>query len=134
VLDVLLLLSVSGWLLEGFDDEGGGGWDDRYSGLTVLDGQSNGDTETLPVASGFGDIFTDFLGRKTERTNLGSERGRSTDFATGCPQVDYFHLIWVEFWRHCERSEGSLIELETEQPWLEPSTTREILTLGYNVR
>jgi hypothetical protein len=43
--------------------------------LTVLDGQLDGDTETLPVTSGLGDIFTDLLGRKTERTDLGGERG-----------------------------------------------------------
>jgi hypothetical protein len=47
VLDVLLLLSVAGWLLEGLDDEGRGGWDDRDGGLTVLDGELDSDTETF---------------------------------------------------------------------------------------
>jgi hypothetical protein len=59
VLDVLLLLAVTRGLLKGLDDEGGGGWDDRDGGLTVLDGQLDSDTETLPVTSGLGDIFTD---------------------------------------------------------------------------
>ena len=47
MLDVLLLLAVTRWLLEGLDDERRGGWDDRDGSLTVLDGQANGDTETL---------------------------------------------------------------------------------------
>jgi hypothetical protein len=47
VLDVLLLLSVSGRLLEGLDDEGGRRWDDRDSGLTVLNGESDGHAETF---------------------------------------------------------------------------------------
>jgi hypothetical protein len=40
--------------------------------LTVLDGQLNGDTETLPVLSTLGDIFTNLLGGQTKRTDLGS--------------------------------------------------------------
>lgn len=59
MLDVLLLLAVSWWFLESLDDEGGCGWDDRDGGLTVLDGELDGDAEALPVAGGFGDIFTD---------------------------------------------------------------------------
>jgi len=47
VLDVLLLLAVTWRLLEGLDDEGGSRWDDRDGGLTVLDGESDGDTETF---------------------------------------------------------------------------------------
>ena len=47
VLDVLLLLAVTRGLLEGLDDEGGGGGNDRDGGLTVLDGQADGDAETL---------------------------------------------------------------------------------------
>lgn len=62
VLDVLLLLTVSGRLLEGLDDEGRSGGNDGDGGLTVLDGQLDGDTETLPVTSGLGDIFTDLYG------------------------------------------------------------------------
>jgi len=73
VLDVLLLLSVSGWLFQGSYDKGRSGWDDRDSGLTVLDRKLDGDTEAFPVTSSFGDIFSDFLGRQTERTDLGSQ-------------------------------------------------------------
>jgi hypothetical protein len=59
VLDVLLLLSVSGRLLKSLDNERRCGGNDGYGGLTVLDGQLDSDTETLPVTSGLGDIFTD---------------------------------------------------------------------------
>lgn len=47
VLDVLLLLAVTGRLLEGLDDQGRGGGNDGDGGLTVLDGQADGDAETL---------------------------------------------------------------------------------------
>ena len=62
VLDVLLLLAVPRGLLQGLDDEGGGGWDDRDGGLTVLDGELDGDTETLPVTGSLGNVFSDLLG------------------------------------------------------------------------
>ena len=47
MLDVLLLLAVARWLLEGLDDEGGCGWNDGDGGLAVLDGESDSDTESL---------------------------------------------------------------------------------------
>lgn len=47
VLDVLLLLAVTRWLLERLDDERGGRWNDGDSSLTVLDGETNSHTETF---------------------------------------------------------------------------------------
>jgi hypothetical protein len=47
VLDVLLLLAVTGRLLESTDDEGRSGGNNRDRGLTVLDGELDGDTETF---------------------------------------------------------------------------------------
>lgn len=47
MLDVLLLLSVAGRLLEGFDDEGRGGGNDGDGGLSVLDGELYGNSETF---------------------------------------------------------------------------------------
>ncbi len=41
--DVFFLFAVAGGFLEGFDDEGGGGWFDGDGGLTVLDGEFDGD-------------------------------------------------------------------------------------------
>lgn len=87
VLDVLLLLAVTRRLLEGLDDEGRSGGHNRDGGLTVLDGQADGDTETLPVASVLGDIFTNLLGRQTEGTDLGGQSGLGTDFTTSHTQV-----------------------------------------------
>lgn len=75
VLNVLLLLAVAGGLLEGADDEGRGGGDDGADGLTVLDRELDGDTESLPVAGGLGDVLSDLLGRLCERTNAPSAPG-----------------------------------------------------------
>lgn len=47
VFDVLLLLAVPWGLLECLDDEGGCGGNDRDGGLTILDSESDGDTETF---------------------------------------------------------------------------------------
>jgi hypothetical protein len=47
VLDVLFLLSVSGGLFEGFDDERGGRGHDGDGGLTVLDSELDGDAEAF---------------------------------------------------------------------------------------
>jgi hypothetical protein len=40
-----------------------------------------------PVASRLRDIFTDLLGRETQRTDLGGKRRRGTNLTTGCPEV-----------------------------------------------
>lgn len=42
---------------------------------------------TYPVAGVLGDVFTDLLGRETERTDLGCQRGLGTDLTTGTSQV-----------------------------------------------
>ena len=47
--------------LESLDDKGRCGGDDVNLGLTVLDGELDGNAETLPRAGGLGDIFTDLL-------------------------------------------------------------------------
>lgn len=88
VLDVLLLLAVTRGLLERLDDERRGRGDDRDGSLTVLNGKLDSDTETLPVTSGLGNVFTDLLGRETKRTNLGGKRRRGTDLTTGGTEVD----------------------------------------------
>lgn len=47
VLDVLLLLAVTRRLLKSLDDQRRSRGNDRDGGLTVLDGELDGDTETL---------------------------------------------------------------------------------------
>lgn len=37
---------------------------------------------TYPVDGGFGNVFTDLLGRKTERSDLGRQRGLRSDLTT----------------------------------------------------
>jgi len=105
VLDVLLLLPVARGLLEGLDDEGRGGWDNRDRGLTVLDGKTDGDTESfllrrtqlvplLPLFVGFVGLHTQspvafaissptFLGERPRGPILGA----SADDAPTSPPV-----------------------------------------------
>ena len=96
VLDVLLLLSVSWGLLKSTNDQRRGRGNNRDSSLTVLDGKLNSDTDTLVVLGGLGDIFTDLLGGETERTDLGSKSGRSTNFTTSGSQVDDLNFRGVK--------------------------------------
>jgi hypothetical protein len=103
VLDVLLLLAVTRRLLEGLDDQGRGGGNNRDRSLTVLDGELDSHTETLPVTSVLGNVFTDLLGGQTQRTNLGSERRLGADLTTGHTQVDDLHLIGIELGSYRKR-------------------------------
>lgn len=96
VLDVLLLLAITRRLLESLDDQRGGSGNDGHGGLTVLDGELDSYAQALPVTSSLGDVFTDLLGRQTQRTDLGSEGGRGTNFTTGGAKVDDLDLIGIE--------------------------------------
>ena len=61
-LTVLLLLAVTGRLLQGLDDKRGSRWNDRNRGLTVLDGELDSDLQSFPVLSALSNIFTNLLG------------------------------------------------------------------------
>jgi hypothetical protein len=65
-----------GLTLQSLDDQGRSGGDDRDGRLTVLDGELDGDAETLPVAGGLGDVFSDLLGGLWRRANDVREAGR----------------------------------------------------------
>ena len=82
------LLPVTWWLLEGLDDEGGRWRDDVDLGLTVLDGEPDGDLQTLPILGGLGDVVTDLLRWQTEGTDLGGKGRSSSDLASHCPQAN----------------------------------------------
>lgn len=62
ILTVLLLLTITGWLLQCSDYECSCRWNNRNLGLSVLYDQLNGDLETLPVTCGFGNVITNLLG------------------------------------------------------------------------
>ena len=70
---VLVLLSVSGGLVELADDEGRSAGNDfhllhdgstlmHYSSLTIHDSELDRDLQTLPIHSGLLDVVTDLLG------------------------------------------------------------------------
>lgn len=47
---------------------------------------------SYPVTSGLGDVFTNFLGGKTQRTDLGSKSGGGTDLTSGSTEVAIFMM------------------------------------------
>ena len=47
MLDVLLLFAITWWLLERFDDERGGGGNDRDGCLSILDCEADCDAEAF---------------------------------------------------------------------------------------
>ncbi|KAH3661201.1 hypothetical protein OGAPHI_006608 [Ogataea philodendri] len=103
VLHVLLLLSVSRWLLQSSDHQRGGRWHNRGLSLSVLDSQLHSNLDTLELGSGLGNIFTNLLWGKTKRTDLWGKSGRGSHFTTNGSQVDEFHFVRVELWRHVKR-------------------------------
>lgn len=58
VLNVFLLLSVSGWFLGVFDDQDRSKKYNLNLGLSVLNGQFHCNTKTILVTGCFGDIIT----------------------------------------------------------------------------
>ena len=62
------LLAVTWGFLQCFDDHGWGTGDDGHFGLSVLDGQLDGDLQTLPVLGCLGDVITNFFWRLLEVT------------------------------------------------------------------
>jgi len=63
ILTVLLLLAVTWGFLQSLDDQRGGGGHHGDGSLSVLNGQADGDLQTLPVGGGLGDVITNFFGR-----------------------------------------------------------------------
>ena len=61
VFNVLLLLPVSWWRLEGFDDQGRGTGHHLSLDLSVLDAQFHCNPETFPVTSSLGNVIANFL-------------------------------------------------------------------------
>jgi len=110
VLDVLDLLAVTWGLLKGLDDQGSGGGNNVDLGLTVLDGQLDGDLQTFPVLGGLGNVVTNLLGRQTEGTDLGSKGGGGSNFTSHSSQAHDLDFIGIKLWWHigCFGRIGSL--------------------------
>ena len=89
VLDILLLLSVSGSLLKGLDDKGSSSGQHGDEALSVLDHHLNLNFDSSPVGSGFLDIFTDLLGGHTEGTALGGKGSSTGNFTSNDFEVNY---------------------------------------------
>ena len=96
VLNVFLLLSVSWWFLEGFDDQDRSRRYHLNLGLSVLNGQFHCNPQTLPITSCLGDVITDLVWRQAQGTHLGGQGRCGTDFPTSVPQVYSFDLVRVE--------------------------------------
>lgn len=98
--------------------------------MTVLDGQADGDTKTLPVTSGLGDIFTDLLGGETKRTDLRSESRRGTDLTTSGAEVDNLNLVGIEL-GSCKRMKLARCRCRCTSACAgQPAFERTILTHG----
>ena len=88
VLDVLDLLPVPGRFLEGLDDESRGRGNNLHLGLPVLDGEFDGDLESLPVLCGLGDVVTDLLWGQTQGTDLWGQSRGCGDLASNSTKAD----------------------------------------------
>jgi hypothetical protein len=100
--DVLDLLSVSWGFFQSFDQERRGGWNDGDLGLSVLDGQLNGDLQTFPFFGVLADIVTDFLWGESEWTDLWSKGSGWGDFTTDGSEADDLDGGRVKLWWHYE--------------------------------
>ena len=100
VLNVFLLLSVSWWFLDGFDDQSRSRRYHLSLGLSVLNGQFHCNPQSLPITSCLGDVITSVFWRQTQGADLGGQGRCPTDFPTSAPQVHDFDLVGVELRRH----------------------------------
>ena len=82
VLHILGLLSVSASLLEGFDDQWGSSGAHGDSALSVLHGDLYLNLDSLPLGGSLLDVFSDLLGRETNRTTLGGKSGSGSNFSS----------------------------------------------------
>merc|ERR1719391_215328 len=100
VLDILHLLPVPRGLLQGLDDEGSGGGNNRDGGPSVLDLQLNRHLQTLPLGGVLGNVVTNLLGGETQGTHLGGKGGGGSNLSSDGSQVDVLHLIGIKLRGH----------------------------------
>jgi hypothetical protein len=89
VKNVLGLLSISAALLKSLDEERSSSGENGDSALSVLDSDLNLNLDALPLRGGLLNVFTDFLGRQTDRTALGGKDSSRGDFTTNNLKVNY---------------------------------------------
>jgi len=104
VRDVLDLLSVTWWLLEGLDEKRRSTRYDRHGSLSILDGQLHCHFEALVLFGVLADIVTNFFRRQTERSNFWRKRGGGSDLASDSSETHSGDGGGVEFWWHFRTS------------------------------
>jgi hypothetical protein len=102
VLDVLDLLSVTWWLLEGLDDQGRGAWHNGDLSLSVLDGQFDSNFQAFPLLGVLADVVTDLLWGETEWADLWRQGGGWGDLTSDGSELDDHDSGWVKFWWHVD--------------------------------
>ena len=99
VLNVFLLLSLSWWFLEGFDNQGRGRRYHFNPGLSILNGQFHCQPQTLLITGYPGDVIANLFLETDSGGSLGGQGRCGTDFPTGVPQVYNLDLTGIEFRR-----------------------------------
>jgi len=104
VRDVLDLLSVTWWLLEGLDEQCRGTRHDGHGSLSILNGQLHGHFEALVLFGVLADVITNFFRGETERSNFWRKRGGGSDLASDSSEAHSGDGGGVEFWWHFRTS------------------------------
>ena len=92
-----------------YSSSGGGGEISclTHLGLSVLDGQLDGDLQALPVSGGLHDVLSDLLGTETQGTDLGGQGGGGAHLSSHHAELDHSDLIGIELGRHGQLLSGS---------------------------
>ena len=94
--DVLSLLPVTWWFLEGLENEWGSSGEHCNVANSVLDHNLNENLDSFPLASSLLNVFTDLLGGHTDGGALGGESGSRSNFSTDDLHGDEVDRVWVK--------------------------------------
>ena len=110
VLDVLNLLTITWRFFQSLDNQSSSWGHNIDLSLTILNGQLDGNSQAFPILGGLGNVVTNFLGRQTERTDLGGQSGSSSYFSSDGFEDDNLLnenvFTWLVLWisRHGHRN------------------------------